>query len=79
MKRTNPNFKGFYTEILYPRNLRKMVENFDHIMDQLPSEPIGEEAIVNREFPEPNVQLEIDVEEEGQPSSSTWVAKGNKR
>ena len=32
LRRTNPNFKGFYIEIPYPRNLRKMVENFEYIM-----------------------------------------------
>ena len=78
LKRTNPDFKGFYTEIPYPGNLRKMVENFDYIMSQMPYELEGEEAIVNRESPKPDVQLEVDVEEE-QPSSSTWVPKGNKR
>ena len=77
--RTNPDFKCFYIEIPYPRNLRKMAENFDRIMAQMPSEIIGEETIVNRESPEFDVQLEIDVEEKEQPSSSTWVAKGNKR
>ena len=55
LKRTNPNFKGFYTDISYPRNLRKMVENFDHIMAQMPNELEGEEAMVNRESPELDV------------------------
>ena len=77
--RTNPNLKGFYTKILYRVNLRKIVENFDHIMAQMPNEPEGEEAIVNLESPKLDFQLVIDVEEVDQPSSSTWVAKGNKR
>ena len=41
LKRTNPNFKGFYTEVPYPNNLRKMIKNFDHIMLQMPHEPEG--------------------------------------
>ena len=32
LKRTNPDFKGFYTEVSYPDNLRKMVDNIDFIM-----------------------------------------------
>ena len=55
LKRTNPNFKGFYTEIPYPGNLRKMEEDFDYIMAQMPNELEGEEATVNRESPKPNV------------------------
>ena len=51
LRRTNPNFKGFYTKVSYPSNLKKMVENFDYIMSQIPHEPEGEEAIVNRESP----------------------------
>lgn len=79
LKRTNPDFKGFYTDIPYLGNLRKLVENFDHIMAQMQNELEGEEAIVNRESPEPDVQLEIDVEEKERPSSSTWATKGNKK
>ena len=75
---TNPNCKGFYIEIPYTSNLRKMVENFDYIMSQMPNELEGEEAMVNRESLELDVQLEVDVEEEEQQSSSTWVPKGNK-
>ena len=55
LKRTNPEFKGFYTEVPYPSNLRKMVDNFDYIMSQMPHEPEGEEATINRESPEPYV------------------------
>ena len=69
LKGTNPDFKRFYTEVPYPNNPRKMIENFDHIMLQMPHEPEGEEAVVNRESPELDTQLEIDLEEE-QPSTS---------
>ena len=55
LKRTTPDFKGFYIEILYLDNLRKMVENFDYIMSQMPNELEGEEATMNRETPKPNV------------------------
>lgn len=79
LKRSNPNFKGFYTDIPYLGNLTKLVENFDYIIAQMTSQPVGEEATLNRESLEPDVWLEIDVEEEEQPSSSTWVAKWNKR
>ena len=41
LKRKNPNFKGFYTEVPYLGNLKKMVENFDYIMFQMPHEPEG--------------------------------------
>ena len=79
LKKTNPNFKGFYTKIPYLANLRKMIKNYDKIMAQMPKEPMGDEARVNPESPEPNVQLEIDVEEEEQSSLSTWVAKSKRR
>lgn len=62
--RTNLNFKGFYIEIPYLGILRKMVENFDHIIAPMPNEPIGEEATINQESPNPDFQLEFDVEEE---------------
>ena len=45
----------------------------------MPNKPIGDEAKINKDSLEPNVQLKINIEEEEQPSSSTWVAKGNKR
>ena len=64
MKRTNPNFKGFYTEIPYLGKLREMVDNFDYVMSQMPHEPEGEEAIVNTESPELDVQVEVELEEE---------------
>ena len=64
LRRTNPDFKGFYIEVPYPSNLKKMVENFDYIMSQMPHESEGEEATVNRESPEPDVQLEVELEEE---------------
>ena len=35
LKRINPDFKGFYIEVPYPSNLRKMVENFDYVMSQM--------------------------------------------
>ena len=78
LKRTDPDFKGFYTDVPYPGNLKKMVKFFDHIMSQMPHELEGEEAIVNRDSPEPDVQLEVELEEE-QPSTSAWIPKGNKR
>ena len=55
------------------------MDNYDKIMAQMPEEPMGEEAKVNPNSLEPNVNQEIGVEEEEQPSTSAWVAKGNKR
>ena len=40
-----------------------MVENFDYIMSQMPHELEWEEGTVNGESPEPNVQLEVELEE----------------
>ena len=45
------DFKGFYTEIPYPVNLKKMIEIFDNIMAQMPEEPKGDDARVNLESP----------------------------
>ena len=78
LRRTNPDFKGFYPEVPYPSTLKKMVANFDYIMSQMPHELEGEEATINRESPEPDVYLEVELEEE-QPSTSAWIPKGNKR
>lgn len=78
LRRKNPDFKGFYTEVPYPGNLEKMVEIFYYTMSQMPHEPEGEEETINRESPEPDVQLEIEVGEE-KPSTSTSIPKGNKR
>lgn len=47
LMRTNLYFKGFYIEISYPLNLRKMVEKFDHIMAQIPNELVAEEETLN--------------------------------
>ena len=41
-------------------------------------EPEGDEARVNSKSPKLDAQLEVDIKEE-QPSSSTWVARGNKK
>ena len=51
LKRTNLDFKGFYTDVPYPGNLKKMVENFDHIMSQMTHEPKGEKATMNMNSP----------------------------
>ena len=51
LRKTNLNFKGFYTEIPYPVNLKKMIEIFDNIMAQMPEEPKGDDARVNLESP----------------------------
>ena len=79
LRKTNLDFKGFYTMVPYPFCLKQMVENYVDIMAQIPDEPMGEEASINPNSPKPNVNLEIEVEEEEKPSTSTWVAKGNKR
>ena len=39
---------------------------------------VGDEDRVNPKSPKPNVACEIEIEEE-KPSTSSWVAKGNKR
>ena len=78
MKRTNLDFKVFYIDVPYPGNLKKMVEIFDHIMSQMPHELDRAETIVNRGVLEPDVQLEVELEEK-QPSTSAWIPKGNKR
>ena len=45
----------------------------------MPKEPVGDEARVNPNSPKMDVQLEVDIGEEEQPSSSTWVARGHKK
>lgn len=75
LRRTDPNFKGFYMDNPYPYRLQKMIENYLHIMAQMPQDPLGEEDKVNPESPQPDVVLEV----EDKPSTSAWVAKGNMR
>ena len=79
LRKTNPDFEGFYTKIPYPSNLKKMLEDFDNIMAQMLEDPEGDEARIKPESLELDVQLDVGVEEEEQPSSSTWVAKGHKK
>ena len=47
LRKKNPDFKGFYTKIPYLGILKKMIENFDNIMAQMPKEPKEDEARVN--------------------------------
>ena len=55
-----------------------MIENYTQLMDQMPDEPMGEEARVNLDSLELDVSLEVEIEEEEQTSTSAWVAKGSK-
>ena len=78
-KKKNIDFKGFYTNVPYPFYLKKMIENYVHIMAQMIDEKMREEDRVNPNSPKPDINLEVEIEEEEKPSNFAWVAKGNKR
>lgn len=66
MNKKDPNFEGFCSQVAYPFRLEKMLQNYYHIISQLPHD-LGEEDRVNLDSLEPGVELE---EEEDPPETS---------
>lgn len=58
LKKDDPNFKGFCLEVAYPFRSKKLLENYYHIMSQIPQDPLGEEERINLDSPEVFVVLE---------------------
>lgn len=75
MKRMDPNLKGFYMDIPYPRRIRKIVIDHAKIMPQILEGSIGEEEMLCRD----SLELDVTLEEEEDPVGASWVTKGNKR
>ena len=75
MKKVDPNFQGFYSDLPYFQQIDKCIEEFDNIMAQVPQNARDR---VNPSSPEADVVLEIS-DEEDQPGPSDWDKGGKKK